>query len=402
VNIIRLSGILAKMLGNILETSESGKQICARCIYGNDTPFIYFDTQGVCNYCHQIDKLAKDYGISDGTGDEKLNAILDEMKKNGKHKKYDCVLGVSGGVDSSFLLHKAVQWGLRPLAVHYDNTWNSSIATENIRKMLKALDIDLFTYVVDNKEVDDIFKAFFTAGVPELDASTDLALAEVLYRAAAKFNVKYIIEGHSFMTEGIAPLGSFYFDGKYISSIHRKFGNLPMKTYPLMDFFSFMKWILFKRIKKIRPYWYINYSKEEARKLLEEQYGWEYYGGHHLENRLVAFNHSYYLPVKFKVDLRNLSLAASAREGRISREEALRLYAQPPHLEEGLLAYFKTRLQISDDEFERTMKETPRSYKDYPTYKKRFERLRPLFYILAKANLVPMSFYIKYTSKTGM
>lgn len=375
--------------------------VCSKCIYDSRVPNIHFDEIGVCNYCRQIDMLDKQYGISDGSGEDSLKQILNQIKTDGQGKKYDCVVGVSGGVDSSYMLHKAIEWGLRPLAVHYDNTWNSGIATENIQKMLKALNIDLFTYVVDNKEIDDIFKSFFKACVPELDASTDLALAEVLYRAADKFKVKYILEGHSFMTEGIAPLGSFYFDGKYISSIQREYGHLPIATYPLMDFLSFMKWIVVKRIKKIRPYWYINYSKEEARSLLEKEYGWQYYGGHHLENRLIAFNHSYYLPNKFKVDLRNLSLAAAARTGRISRDEALRLYSLPPHLEEGLLEYFKTRLELSESDFSSVMSGPIKSYKDYPTYKPLFEKLRPFFYILAKANLVPMSFYLKYTSKSG-
>lgn len=375
---------------------------CSRCIYNEKTPAITFDEHGVCNYCKMVDDLKIQYGTGKPEGLAELDRIFSEIKKAGKGKKYDCVVGVSGGVDSSYMLHKAIEWGLRPLAVHYDNTWNSAIATENIKKMLKELNVDLFTYVVDNKEVDDIFKAFFVSNVPELDASTDLALAEVLYRAANKYGVKYILEGHSFTTEGVAPLGNVYFDGKYISSIHKKFGKLPMKTYPLMDFVSFMKWVLFKRIKKIRPYWYIDYSKEEARALLERDYDWQYYGGHHLENRLVAFNHSYYLPKKFGVDLRNLSLAAAVRSGKMSREEALRLYSLPPHLEEGLVQYFKTRLGIDDAEFDRVMNGERKCYKDYPTYKPLFEKLRPLFYILAKSNLVPMSFYIKYTSKSGV
>lgn len=377
-------------------------QVCSKCIYDNRLPLISFDSEGVCNYCRQIESLDKEYGITNGEGEKKFQSIIETIKTEGKNKKYDCVIGVSGGVDSSYMLHKAIEWGLRPLAVHYDNTWNSSIATENIKKMLSKLNIDLFTYVVENKEVDDIFLSFLKASVPELDASTDLALAEVLYRAADKYGVKYILEGHSFMTEGIAPLGSFYFDGKYISSIHKMFGKIPMKTYPLMDFKAFMKWIIFKRIKKIRPYWYLNYSKEDARKLLEQDYNWEYYGGHHLENRLIAFNHSYYLPKKFKVDLRNLSLSALARTGKITHEEALRQYALPPHLESGLVEYFKSRLGLSDEEFEKHMNLPTKTYKDYPTYKSLFEKMRPVFFVLAKANLVPMSFYLKYTSKSGV
>lgn len=373
---------------------------CSRCIYTEAVPAIKFDEQGVCNYCKMVDDLKDQYGTGFKKGEDELSRIFDEIKKAGKGKKYDCVVGVSGGVDSSYMLHLAVERGLRPLAVHYDNTWNSGIATENIKKMLKKLNLDLYTYVVDNKEIDDIFKSFFKSGVPELDASTDLALAEVLYRAADKYGVKYILEGHSFTTEGVAPLGNVYFDGKYIKSIHKKFGKLPMKTYPLMDFVSFMKWVLVKRIKKIRPFWYLDYYKESARSLLEKEYDWQYYGGHHLDNRLVSFNHSYYLPKKFGMDLRNLSLAAAARRGQISREEAARLYKEPPYLEEGLVEYFKTRLAFTDEEFEAIMRGPHKTYKDFPTYKPLFEKLRPMFYLLAKANLVPMSFYIKYTSKS--
>ena len=139
-------------------------------------------------------------------------------------KKYDCVIGVSGGTDSSFMLHKVKEWGLRPLAVHYDNTWNSAIASQNIAIMLSKLDMDLYTHVVDNSEADSILKHFY-ASVPELDASTDLALAEVLYRAADSVGVKYVIEGHSFMTEGVAALGDVYFDGRYINSINKIYGT---------------------------------------------------------------------------------------------------------------------------------------------------------------------------------
>lgn len=376
--------------------------ICSRCIYDERVPSISFDENGVCNYCAMVDNLKGQYATGTPAGEAKLAEIVEQIKRDGKGKKYDCVVGVSGGTDSSYMLYKAVEWGLRPLAVHYDNTWNSAISTENIRKVLKKLNVDLFTYVVDNKEIDDIFKSFFLAGVPEIDAPTDLALAEVLYRAASKYGVKYILEGHSFLTEGISPLGNIYVDGKYIRSVHKQFGSMPMKTYPLMHFAAFMKWILFKRIKKIRPFWYMAYSKEDARAFLEKECDWQYYGGHHLENRMTAFNHSYYLPVKFGVDLRNLSLAAAARRGQINREEALHRYAEPPHMEDELLEYFKKRLNLTDENFENIMSGPIKSFRDYPTYKSLFEKLRPFFYVMAKMNLVPMSFYIKYTSKTGL
>ena len=377
-------------------TIDSEYIICTRCIYDERVPGISFDGSGVCNYCHQIDKLADEYGTGQQKGVEILDKIVAEIKSNGLGKKYDCVVGVSGGTDSSYMIYWALKNGLRPLAVHYDNTWNTSIATENIRKVLHHWQVDLYTHVIDNKESDDIFRSFFIAGVPEIEAATDLALAETMYRAAAKFRVKYVLEGHAFLSEGISPLGKNYFDGKYIKNIHQRYGSKKMKSYPLMTFYQFMKWTLFYKIKKIRPYWYMYYSKEEAMAFLKKECGWVYYGGHHLENRMTSFFHGIYSPQKFGADYRNNTLSALVRTGMLSRIEAWETYSLPPHVEPELINYFKKRLNISDDEYAAKMKETPRYWWQFPTYKKRFELLRPLFFILAKAQLVPMSFYLKY------
>ena len=378
------------------DINKAGIKICSRCIYDERVSSIEFDADGVCNYCRQTDSLKELYCTGTESGERKFTDIVEDIKATGKGKRYDCVIGVSGGTDSSYLVYLAKKWGLRPLAVHYDNTWNSAIATQNIRKVLNALDVDLYTHVVDNKEVDDIFRSFFFAGVAEIEAATDLALAETMYRAAAKFGVHYVLEGHSFVTEGITPVGKNYFDGQYIRSVHKKFGRVPMHSYPLMTFERFLWWSCVARIKKIRPFWYIKYTKEVARAFLEKEFGWEYYGGHHLENRMTAFFHGIYAPQKFGADFRNNTLSALARMGKMSRQDAWAEYNTPPIVEDELLAYFKKRLALSDDEYERIMSEQPKSWHDYPTYKKRFERLRPLFALLAKANLVPMSFYLKY------
>jgi len=372
--------------------------VCSKCIYDTSIKNITFNEEGVCDYCLTIDDLQRQYKTGTSEGEAELFRIIAKIKKEGKGKKYDCILGVSGGTDSSYMIAKAVEWGLRPLAVHYDNTWNSTIATENIGKVLGKLKVDLYTYVIDNKEADDIFRAFFISNVSDLDASSDLAMAEVMYRAASKYNVKYVLEGHSFMAEGVSPLANSYMDGKYIKTIHQLYGKQKMKTFPNMEFGTFMKWLIFKRIKKIRPLWYINYSKKAAQKFLEKEFDWKYYGGHHLENRLSAFSHSYYLPKKFNIDQRNNSLSAEVRSKVKSREEALKEYSLPPYLEPELINYFKKRLELSNEEFEKIMNGPKKSFRDYKTYKKRFERLRPFFYILAKANLVPMSFYLKYCS----
>lgn len=371
-------------------------QICSRCIYDAAVPGISFDGDGVCNYCRQVEALEKQYGTGRPEGERELQRLIAEIKRAGQGKKYDCVIGVSGGTDSSYLLVKALEWGLRPVAVHYDNTWNTSIATENIRKVTQALKVDLFTHVIDNRESEDLFRAFLRAGVPEFDASTDIGFAQTLRSAAAKFRVSYILEGHSFKAEGVAPVGKNYFDGKYIADIHAKYGTLPMKTFPNMTFWQFIKWAVIYRQKFIRPLWYIDYSKQAARQMLEERTGWQYYGGHHLENRATAFLHTVYNPQKFGLDHRNLALAAEARAGIITREEALRRYRTPLVPDPELVVYVKKRLGLTDADYAGLMNGPKRTFRDFRTYKRRFERLRPVFAVLARANLVPMSFYLKY------
>lgn len=375
---------------------DTNYQVCTRCIYDERVPGIHFDEEGVCNYCHQIDGLVEEFGTAQPKGEATLEAIFEDIRRKGRRKKYDCVIGVSGGTDSSYMLHMAKERGLRPLAVHYDNTWNSAIATQNIHKVLKKLDIDLFTWVVNNKEADDIFRAFFLAGVPELEASTDLAYAQVLQYASWKFNAGPILEGHTLINEGVTPLGNNYFDGKYIREIHRRLGRLPLKTYPLMTFNSMMFWSVIARVKKVRPFWYAAYSKEEARELLTREYGWEYYGGHHLENRMTAFFHSVYMPEKFGADFRNNTLSALARQGKMSREEAWAEYSKPPYVEEELVSYFKKRLGLDDRQYEEVMTQKPRRWTEFPSYKKRFERFRPMFKVLSDRGLVHRSFYMKY------
>ena len=370
--------------------------ICSRCIYDESIPNIDFDHDGVCNYCRMIDDLNVAYGTGREKGLGIFKSIIKEIKLDGLKRKYDVIVGVSGGVDSSYLLKLAIDNGLRPLAVHYDDTWNTAIATQNIYKVTSALNIDLFTHVCDNKESDDVFKSFFLAGVPEVGGPTDIALAEVLYRAASKFKIKYILEGHSFVEEGVSPMGKAYVDGGYISSVHGRYGKIPMVTFPNMTFLRFLYWTIFKRIRKVRPFWYIDYSKSKAKDELQSSFGWRDYGGHHLENRMSAFAHSIYGPKKFGIDHRNLVLAAKVRAGKITRSDALREYAKAPYVEDGLLDYVLKRFDIDRLTFDAQMKSPPMFYTSYKTYKKRFERLRPLFFLLAKANLVPMSFYLKY------
>lgn len=373
-------------------------QTCSRCIFDSNIGFIEFDEESVCNYCHQVDALAEQFQTGTPAGERELERIIDVIKDEGRGKKYDCIIGVSGGTDSSYLLLRAVEWGLRPLAVHYDNTWNASVATENIRRVTRALDVDLQTHVVDNRESDDLFRAFFRAGVPEFDAPTDIGFAQTLRVAAAKVGVRYLLEGHSFKAEGLSPISNYYFDGRYVQDVHAKHGDRKrLKTFPNMSFWSFLKWIVIYRQKIIRPLWYIDYTKANAREVLTERTGWQYYGGHHLENRASCFLHQIWNPEKFGGDLRHLTLGAEVRAGAVTREEALEMSRTPMIPDPELVAYVKKRLGMSDEEYDKLLYGTPsRTFRDYETYKSRFERLRPIFYLCAKANLVPMSFYLKY------
>lgn len=378
--------------------NNQNKIICSRCVFDNQyIPFIKFNSEGVCNYCIETDNLINRYGTGLKKGEDEFEKIISRIKKDGKNKKYDCVIGVSGGTDSSYMVYVAKElYGLRPLAVHLDNTFNTSIATENIRKVLNKLDVDLITHVVDKKEAEDIYRSFFKAGVIDFECLLDIGVPQLLYSSARKYGVKYQLEGHSFVAESISPLNTMYADGKYISSVHKKFGKLKMKTFPNMTFFNFLKWVAIYKIEKIRPFWYLPYSKEEARKILKDKFDWQDYGGHHLENRSTAFQHSVLGPRKFNLDTRANSLAASVRNKKISRSEALEELEKTPLMENQLIDYLMDRLDISNDEFDKIMSESPKTWRDYPTYKKRFERMRPFFKILLDRGLIPESFYMKY------
>lgn len=370
-------------------------RVCSRCVYDDTVPNITFDENDVCNYCQIHNQLDRDFPTG-AEGEQHLEKMFDNIRRDGRGKKYDCVIGVSGGVDSSYLMHMAVKRGLRPLAAHFDNTWNSPIATQNIYNVLSRLNIDLFTYVIDNAECNDIYSAFIEAGLSGPDTATDVALATVAYMAATKYNIGYILDGHTFRTEGVAPIGSFYFDGKYIESVHRRFGSRPMKTFPNLTLLRFVRWTAMSGIRRLRPLWYAEYDKDAARKFLVENYGWVYYGGHHLENYFSAFNHLYILPRRGVMDSRLLSHAANVRSGFLDRNDALDRLRNPQACPPEVLQMVKTRLGYSDADLERLMSLPLRSWKDFTTYKKVFEWMRPFFWVMLKLKRIPDSFYRKY------
>ncbi len=374
-----------------------GKRICNRCLYSDEVPVISFDSEGVCIYCRMIEKMEEEYP-NGPEGEKILLKLVKKIKKAGRNKKYDCVVGVSGGCDSSYLLYKMVDYGLRPLAAHFDNTWNSKIATENIHLMTSKLNVDLFTIVVNNKEFDDIIRSFFYASVIETNIATDVGLATTIYKAAEKYEIKYQIEGHSFRTEGVAPMGWGYMDGKYVENVQEIYGTYKIDTFPNLWLKDFLKWILLLRIKKIRPLYYMNYNKEEVKEFLRKEFGWQWYGGHHLENKMSQFTHTYSHPRKFGHDQRANGYGALIRSGQMAREEGLRLMSKLPDYDPELIQYLKKRLGFSDSEFERIMSLPIKTYKDYKTYKKTFERMRWFFWVMYKLDYVPKSFYVKYTT----
>lgn len=369
---------------------------CTRCLYDAYTPSITFDHNGVCNYCHMIDQLAEQYPTGN-KGWKILKEIAGQIKREGRKKKFDVAVGVSGGCDSSYMLHRTVELGLRPLAVNFDNGWSTKIARENLDNLLKKINVELFTYEGDSREYDDIFRSFMLAGVREIDALTDIGLTTTLYMAAAKYGIRYLFNGHSFQTEGVSPLDWCYTDGKYIQSVHKQFGNRQLQTFPNLWLSTFLKYMLVNRIKRIRPLYYLDYYKESAKELLAREYDWQWYGGHHLENRMTEFNHTYIFPLRFGMDTRLNEYSALVRSGQMTREEGLKLIKQPIEQDIELLVDIQDRLGFSNDEMARVMTQPQRSYRDFKTYKETFERLRPFFWVMMKLDLVPRSFYMKYT-----
>ncbi len=374
------------------------KQICSRCIYDETIPYTSFDEKGVCNYCRQHEQLEQEYPTGD-EGWKRLEQLAQKIKRAGRGKQYDVVVGVSGGCDSSYMVYLAKELGLRPLAAHFDNTWNSKIAVENIHNVLKGLDVDLFTHVVDNYEYNDIFKSFLKASVPDIDTPADIGLATTHYLAAQKYKIKYIFEGHSFRTEGISPHGWFYMDAKYIDTVQKLFGSQEFETYPNLWMSRWLKWTIVDRVKKIRPLYWVSYKKEDTKKFLSKEYGWKWYGGHHMENRTAYFTNNYYLPRKFNIDLRYSEFSALIRNGEMSRDEALVKIKEAKPFDEGILDEIKKRLDFTDETFSQIMEAPRKTYRDYDTYKKTFEKMRGFFWLMYKLELVPKSFYLKYTKR---
>ncbi len=330
-------------------------------------PNIAFNEKGICNYCSLLDKLAKKYDLNQ-TNKKKIDEKISRIKKDGKNKKYDCIIGVSGGADSTYVLYLAKKLGLRPLAVHCDNGWNSELAVDNIKNMLNILEIDLYTYVINWEEFKELQKAYLRASVPDVESLTDNANTRVLYYSALKFGVKHIIKGNNFRTEGIIPRGWTYYDGKYFNNIIKQFSDINIKTYPKMTLFHH---IYFKKIRKIEIFKilnYVPYEKKEIIKLLANKLNWRNYVGKHYESIFTRFFQSYYLPRKFNIDKRKIHLSALICSGQMSRSEALNEISKDPYpkdLIEKDIIYIRKKLGFTKDEFNKILNAPPKSFLDY-------------------------------------
>ena len=376
-------------------------QVCTRCVYDSSRiQDISFDKNGVCNYCHIYDKMDKEYpnGIE---GFARIIEIANKIKKTGRSSKYDVVVGCSGGCDSSYTLWYTKEvMGLRPLAVSLDNSWNTEIADSNLQKMVTALDVDLEVHKINREEFNSLYKAAMRASVVELDLVSDVALITLAYQMAHKYNVKYIFGGGDFRTEGIGPPGAFYIDAKYLESIHKLYGTKSMTTVPMLWLKDWLKWTIVDKIKIIRPLYYVDYDKEKAKKLLNKRFGWEWYGGKHMENHTSAFNNYYWAPKKFRIYREQVELAALVRCGQMSRSDALGKMVAPTIMSREAVDKFIKELGIDQKELFKCMLRKNKTYKDYDTYKQIFERYKILFWLMYKMKLCPKSFYMKYCCKT--
>lgn len=350
---------------------------CARCVIHSDVPGVSFDDDGVCSYCH-LHKVLEAQWPTGAEGRRMLDAQVERIKSQGKGRRYDCVVGVSGGTDSTYLLYLARQLGLRPLAAHFDNGWNSETAVGNIKQALTRLDVDLQTYVVDWDEFRDILLAFLRASFPWADAPTDLAIDATLYRVAAAEGVRTILNGSSFRTEGKMPAEWTYMDGRSARAIHRRFGTMKMSSFPNLTLPRFGYYAFWKRIHTLRPLNFIDYRKDEAREVLQRELGWRYYGGHHHESIYTRFVYCYLLPEKFGIDKRIITHSALVRTGELTRDEALadlRRPALPPDKMAEDVEYVVRKLGLSREDFDSILQLPAKSFRDYPSYYPLFEKL---------------------------
>lgn len=352
---------------------------CPRCLFTED-----FATIGInqCNYCDLHDQLES---MSDP---KKLDKEINKVKKAGEGKIYDCIMGISGGLDSSTLLYAAVKyWKLKPLVIHFDNNWNAPQAVHNMNMLISKLNVDSITYKVNKKEYDELNDAFLSAGLPDADIPNDIAMTKLMYDTAYKYGIKYILNGHDFRTEGSTPAKWTYMDAKYIQSVYRTYSGKTLKNYPLFTFWDQIFYAI-KGIKNIRPFHYIT-DRTMLESEMKDLIKWQDYGGKHCENVYTEFVGSELLPKKFNIDKRIVYLSAQIRSGAITKKVGRLLFDEKSEFDMNKLGRDKKKIQ--------NLIRYPIGLRsDYDRYN--FKKYKALIWLLAKMNVVPYTFYKKYCS----
>lgn len=343
---------------------------CRRCIMDtNDDLNMTFNENGVCQYCIGYDEEKKLYLKEGKEGERLLEQTISKIKEYGKNKKYDCLIGLSGGVDSSYVAYLAKQKGLRALCVHFDNGWNSELAVRNIQNVVNKLGFDLYTYVIDWEEFKDLQLAYLKASVIDIDVITDHAIYATIHKIAKENNIKYILGGHNIVTEGILPYQWAFNIRDYINikAIHKKYGTKKLRTFPFVD--KKMKmFIANSGIEFVNYLNWIPYRKEAAKKILQKEINWKDYGNKHHENIWTRFFQVYILPLKFGVDKRKAHLSTLICSGQMTKEEALEEMKKPPFNEKQLKQdkeFILKKLELTEQEFDKLMKLPVRSHWEF-------------------------------------
>ena len=348
-------------------------KICTRCVMDTSDSKITFDSKGVCDHCNTFDTDIITKWNPEGIDTSTLDILVQKIKQEGKDHDFDCIMGMSGGIDSSYLLYVMKEkFGLRPLVFHVDAGWNSQIAVNNIEKLVDGLGLDLFTEVIDWEEMKDLQLSFFKSGVPHIDVPQDHAFFATMYNFASKHKVKYILTGANYSTECIRnPLEWMYYqsDSIQLMDIHKKFGSKPLKNYPITSILWHKIYLPYiKGIKVIKPLDYVPYHKEKAMQLLVDKFGYQKYPQKHFESRFTRFYESYWLPERFGYDTRKVQYSSLILTNQMTRDEALKKLDYPPYDQSNIkndFEYIANKLSISIEELQSYMDMPKKTYKDY-------------------------------------
>lgn len=379
----------------------TGKQagsprMCSRCVLDESVPGARLDGEGICRYCRMHDKLEAMFPLG-AEGAAVLSGMAEDIRRAGRGRKYDCVVGVSGGRDTSYCLHYVKEtMGLRPLAVHFDNGWDSDVSKGNLARLCDALDVDLHTIIMDWPESRELTNITIRACIPYIDLTDDIGIASALYRTAARENVRYIILSHSFREEGITPLHWNYIDGRFTRALIEQFGTMELKHFENIELRDMLYWALVKRIRVVNITNYYDDRGEQVENLLTERYGWVDTGQHHMDNEMFALVY-YYARHKFGFDWRVVELSAKVRTGVISREDAFKALESVPYFEnEDLVNYCLKKQGFSREEFDAILKAPNKYFTDYPSYYPLLRMFRLPIKLLCRMHVAPAHAYEKF------